>query len=175
MRATRNKKVRNRKYASFHRSWKRVLNHRETQLRYELENEHSDNGISSKCIYETMDSEIQINNVVPLKDQLKSWPIEHQVSMRSINSLLKILRSNGHIELPKDYRTLLSTPRQIELQNFGDAKYWYHGITKWLVIVLSKLNRHLKIKLIINVDGLPIFNSSQYQFWPIFVSVDGEQ
>lgn len=175
MRTARKKRVRNKKYVKFHRSWNRVLNDREKQIQYQLNSENSDERNETESVSEALNNDMQIERFEPLKDQLKSWSIQNQVSMRSINSLLKILRSNGHIELPNDYRTLLSTPRQIELQNFGDAKYWYHGITKWLVIVFSKLNRHLKIKLIINVDGLPIFNSSQYQFWPILVSVDGEQ
>lgn len=160
-----NKKYKNRKYVRFHRDWKRLVREREEKIQYHLANE---------SVRETS-NEYELNqSAVPLNDELKSWAIQNRISMRALDSLLLILRSNGHNELPKSYRTLLNTPRDIELKTFGDSKYWYRGLAECLKTLFSNLDRNLRIKLKFNVDGLPIFGSSQIQFWPILCSVEGK-
>lgn len=160
-----NKRYKNRKYVSFHRDWKRLARERETRIQYRLGNE---------SVIEPLDEDETNQCVIPLSDKLKSWAIQNRISMRALDSLLLILRSEGQNELPKSYRTLLNTPRDIELRTFGDSKYWYRGITECLKTVFFNLNRNLNIKLKFNIDGLPIFGSSQIQFWPILGSVEGE-
>lgn len=73
--------------------------------------------------------------------------------------------------LPKDYRSLLHTPRFIDISAVGNGQMWYNGIEKSLRIVFSKLNEDKCIALNFNVDGLPIFKSSQKTFWPILASI----
>lgn len=155
----------------FHRDWKRVFNQREKQLQYQLRNDYHRDANDFEHAFEPLNDEIHRD---PLRDQLKSWVASNQISMRCVDALLNILRTNGHTELPKSYRTLLSTPRNIELATFGDSKYWYRGLADCLKIVFFNLDRNLGIELKFNVDGLPIFNSSQIQFWPILTSVYGE-
>lgn len=165
------KKIRNNKYVNFHRNWKRVLNEREKRLQHQLTNEYNDDANDIEPFFEVMNNETHRD---PLGDQLKSWVAHNQISMRCVDGLLDILRTNGHTELPKSYRTLLSTPRNIELATFGDSKYWYRGLVDCLKTVFFSLDRDLGIELKFNIDGLPIFNSSQIQFWPILASVYGE-
>lgn len=94
--------------------------------------------------------------------------------MRALDKLLEILRTNGHDSLPKSYRTLLGTPRTIELMTYGDAKYWYRGIADSSRAVFPNLSHDLDIKLKFNIDGLPIFNSSNYEIWSILASIYGK-
>lgn len=93
------------------------------------------------------------------------------VSMRALDKLLELLRSTGFMSLPKSYRTLLQTPRNVMISALETGQYWYRGLTECLQAVFCKLNRNLNIAPKFNVDGLPIFNSSKYQFWPILASV----
>lgn len=166
-----NRKLKSRKYSKFYRNYKKILSIRENEIVHSLQNVQLDKRNES----DGDNSQIERTKDFKLNDELKTWAIGHQVTMRSLNSLLKLLRSNGHIDLPRNYRTLLKTPRKINLSVFGDSKYWYHGIEPCLRFVFCKLDRHLKIGLIINIDGLPIFNSSQFQFWPILATINGEQ
>lgn len=81
------------------------------------------------------------------------------------------LFSSGLSDLPKDCRALLNTPRSVEITSVGDGHFWYNGIEKNLRTVFSNLNKNMSIALMFNVDGLPLFNSSQRSFWPILASV----
>lgn len=161
-----NNKHKNRKYVQFHRDWKRLAKERQKKIQHRLRHE-------SIVEPNTEDELNHSGTIVSLIDQLKYWAIENRISMRALDSLLLILRCNGHNELPKSYRTLLNTPRDIELKTIGDSKYWYRGLTECLNTAYSHLNRNLSIKLKFNIDGLPLFNSSQIQFWPILFSVEG--
>lgn len=67
----------------------------------------------------------------------------------------------GHHSLPNDYRSLLRTPRFIDLLPVGGGQLWYNGIGKSLKNIFSNLNEDISITLDFNMDGLPIFKSSQ--------------
>lgn len=79
--------------------------------------------------------------------------------------------SSGLSGLPNDYRALLNTPRSVKITSVGDGDFWYNGIEKNLRSVFSNLNKDMSIALTFNVDGLPLFKSSQRSFWPILASV----
>lgn len=163
----------NRKNVYFHRDWTRLLSKREQRIQYRLRNNCLNERNETQSVIEsTNDDEVEC--IVSFKDQLRSWTVDNKISMNGLDELLRILRSNGHTELPKSYRSLLNTPRNIEIKTFGDSKYWYRGIAACLKIILCKLDRDLEVKLKFNIDGLPIFNSSQLEFWPLLASIDGE-
>ncbi|KAL4710693.1 hypothetical protein ACJJTC_004338 [Scirpophaga incertulas] len=107
-----------------------------------------------------------------LPAQLKHWAtIQHQVSHNAVDSLLKILTPLCP-SLPKDSRTLLKTPINIEVTTLDTGEMVYMGI-------LSQIQKQLKlnivpnntedrvIKISFNVDGLPLFKSSNTQLWPV--------
>lgn len=50
-----------------------------------------------------------------LRESLKNWVNTHEIRANSVDSLLKILRDNGYPDLPISYRTLLRTPRDVDL------------------------------------------------------------
>lgn len=98
--------------------------------------------------------------------------------LTNLTNLLKILRyhnKNDFKDLPLDARTLLQTPRSIEIRIVHPGLYWHNGLKKCLLKYLTVMN-HLEnesnqLNLIINIDGLPISKSSNSQFWPILGSI----
>lgn len=104
--------------------------------------------------------------------------MEHHISHYTANKLLEILRKHGNTNLPRDVRSLVDTPRNasVKITVIGNGHYAHFGF-------LSVLERSIKlyfdfiksdkIKLNINVDGLPISKSSGSQFWPILASIEG--
>ena len=107
-----------------------------------------------------------------LASELKKCFLKHNISHACINDLLGIL-GNYH-SLPRDARTLLETPAKIEIKNVPGGKYAHFGIRAGTEERL-KLNHDEKLNslsLTFNVDGLPIFKSSTYQFWPILCIID---
>lgn len=73
--------------------------------------------------------------------------------------------------MPKDYRKLLKTPKFVQITAAAGGQMWYNSIEKNLQSILSKLDKDLSIELNFNVDGLPIFKSSQRCFWPILSNI----
>ena len=76
--------------------------------------------------------------------------------------------------MPLDSRTLLKTPHIVsQLELFG-GKYIYVGLKENIITGLKSLEKDdedvAKIKLIVNVDGVPLFKSSDHQIWPILCS-----
>lgn len=55
----------------------------------------------------------------------------------------------------------------------GSGKFWYNGIKQNLMHCISNVPSCPEtISLIINIDGMSPFNSSNPQFWPISNLVD---
>lgn len=107
------KSTQNRKRVDFHRRVRAILD-------YEKRNNDSDinqNLNSSKKCKE--------NKVLGSNEQLRRWALKYNISKRAVSDLLKLLISFGLIWLPKDSRTLLSTPRNIEMTNLTNGKLWY--------------------------------------------------
>lgn len=113
-------------------------------------------------------------NQKSLIDQLRTWVLEYHLTHRAVSSLLKILNSCGMSYLPKDCRTLLSTPEKITIETKAGGQIWYNGIRKGIKTVFPKLNSNLSIELHINADGLPLFKSSPLEFWPLLASIRGD-
>ena len=104
-----------------------------------------------------------------LKSKLAQWCIDYSVKNDASTALLHILRDNGHMELPKDSRTLKKTPRDIELKDLAGGQYYHFGLETSIQHVLSdkKLTNGQLLRLQINVDGLPVHKSTNCQLWPI--------
>ena len=107
-----------------------------------------------------------------LSEQLASWACKHSHTRASVNELLDMLRKQG-MELPKDARTLMHTPRTISVTDKCGGQYSYFGIGPGLQRMLSKnvsyKDNFDSIALQVNVDGIPLFKSTSHQFWPILV------
>lgn len=113
------------------------------------------------------------NRLSNLSNDLRTWAIKTNITKRTLTSLLKILHNFGIKSLPKDSRTLLETPRNVQIVEQAGGKYWHNGLENCLVEVFSKLTSNLCVELNFNIDGLPLFKSSPLVFWPILVNVHG--
>ncbi|CAC5356575.1 unnamed protein product [Mytilus coruscus] len=113
-----------------------------------------------------------------LCQDIAAWATKHKNSRAALNDLLHVFRKHGH-RVPKDSRTLLQTPRHIETIEKCGGSYFYVGIESGILKVISQHEKHFfkgdyveEIKLNFKIDGLPLFKSSNTQFWPILCSVD---
>lgn len=106
-----------------------------------------------------------------LSDELRYWAVNHRITARAINDLLKILILYGLTFLPRDRRALLKTPRKVTITEMQNGKYWYNGIVTCLSSTFRNLNQNINIELNLNMDGLPINNSTKANFWPILASI----
>ena len=77
-------------------------------------------------------------------------------------------------DLPKDARTLLKTPASVEIKIFSDGDYAHFGIRAGLEEIINSCQQQNinSLSLSFNIDGLPLFKSSVYHFWPILCMVN---
>jgi len=96
-----------------------------------------------------------------------------------MSELLKQLYTYDHVDLPKDARTLLGTPRinPVEILASGESIFYY-GLKNALIDQLSRTNFEIENNVImidLNIDGLPISKSSKSQIWPILGKIFGNK
>lgn len=103
-------------------------------------------------------------------ETVREWALEAgHLSMKKLNDLLNRL----HVvfpRMPRNYKTLLHTPVHINVVEFDDGcKFWYKSILTNLnaMDLREYFQRYDCIKIDVNIDGLPLFQSSKKKFWPI--------
>ncbi|KAB0803680.1 hypothetical protein PPYR_00650 [Photinus pyralis] len=108
-----------------------------------------------------------------LNEKLRNWAISFNISHSAVTALLGILKLPN---LPKSSRTLLRTPRDVTIKKMGSGNYWHNGLENCLLHYLRTSDNYLSnLELSFNVDGLPIYNSSKMEFWPILCSISNLQ
>lgn len=121
----------------------------------------------STATFESEETEPDIGYQNP-NELLREWALEFQATHRSIDGLLKVLTIIGVKGLPKDCRTLLKTPRQVQIVQISGGQYWHNGFKEISEIMnLNETECVNKVSLNVNMDGLPIGRSSKSEFWPI--------
>lgn len=100
---------------------------------------------------------------------LRDWVHEEGImSMRKLDSLLSKLH-RAFPTVPLSYKTLLQTPKRININEINGGELWYKGIE--FNLDLMNLDEYLQnyneILMDINIDGLPLFKSNAQRFWPI--------
>lgn len=58
------------------------------------------------------------------QEKSRRWPLKYNIHHTAVTDLLKILISIVLTFLSKDSRSLLSTPRSIQLVNLSNGKLW---------------------------------------------------
>lgn len=109
-----------------------------------------------------------------LNVKLCKWIVNFHVSQNCVNALFLILRSEG-LDLPKDTRTLIKTPKTKNhtVISIHPGLYIHLGIEFMLSKLITAHLEHFKndqIQLGMNVDGLPLTSSSKSSLWPILIS-----
>jgi hypothetical protein len=121
-----------------------------------------------------------------LSKKLGKWSLDFNVTHRAVDNLLKILKPIciDRIVLPNCSKTLLQTPRNLNILSLGNGKYYYFGIKHNLVREIKAGLTNLQFPLMkckfvenlvtirISTDGLPIFKSTGLQMWPILYIID---
>jgi hypothetical protein len=133
----------------------------------------ADEDISCKYISDSdSDSDVVLDPLPDLVGFLRNWSIENNITHSSLNKLLKGLK-RWHKELPSDARTLLRTPRDIATKKMGGGEYFYFGLEAGLTKDLELFSfLGGKVNLRFNIDGLPLYKSTNKQFWPVLCLVD---
>ncbi|XP_052085169.1 uncharacterized protein LOC127722322 [Mytilus californianus] len=137
------------------------------------EEQSSENDSSGSSRVSSEDEQSDSDNNDLCKD-LAEWATENKTSRDGLNSLLFIFRKYGH-RVPKDSRTLLKTPRHIDINKKCGGDHIYLGIESGILKILTQNARHFtrnnELLLDFNIDGVPLFKSSNTQFWPILCSL----
>lgn len=108
-----------------------------------------------------------------IRRELAEWALKCNCTRKTLNDLLAILRRHGHNDLPADARTLLQTPRTVDVLSKCGGQYAYFGIEKGISHISGLKSLISKgISLQFNIDGLPLFKSSNVQLWPIMCSIN---
>ncbi|XP_022177327.1 uncharacterized protein LOC111038505 [Myzus persicae] len=111
-----------------------------------------------------------------IKHFLKNWAIKHNVTEVCLSDLLVGLKSNvdGLSKLPSDARTLLKTNIVFEKSIVEPGSYIHFGLEMQLRRLISNspsANNIQDLKLLLNIDGLPLFKSSAGQVYPILIVI----
>lgn len=148
-----------------HRERKKMKKNRQ-QL---IDNTDIHNGMDTNNLI----SESSTSSSPSLSTELRDWANSHRISKRALDDLLGILNSNGINSVPKNHRTLLKTPVDLEIVDIAGGSLWYNGLEKSIREIFSTIDCDMTISLNVNVDGLPLYNSSKISFWPILASIYG--
>lgn len=177
------KKILNRNRVKKHREKKKLLKEYENAVHLEMAKRIcSQNGSTRENININMiDLEQRENfreNKFDLENELQNWAIKHRITHMAVKDLLSVLNAAGVSSgickpLPKDSRTVLKTPKNVNIQTLSHGKMWYYGVQKCLETIFEKLNRDISITLNFNFDGVPLYNSSRICFWPILAAIKG--
>lgn len=112
------KSIQTRNRVQFHRKVRSILV-RNNSLR-------NDAGRGQETVdQEKLNREQSASEYVASSERLRCWAIKYNISKRAVSELLTILIALGMNWLPKDSRTLLSTPRHIEMSCLSNGKLWY--------------------------------------------------
>ncbi|XP_070404835.1 uncharacterized protein [Nothobranchius furzeri] len=107
-----------------------------------------------------------------LKRNLANWAVNRNISHSALTELLHILAHCG-LDLPKDSRSLLSTPKTFQVKEMGNGIYYHFGVANAITSQLLN-DSHISVDTLtlrVNIDGLPLFRSSKMELWPILAIV----
>ena len=120
------------------------------------------------------DEDVGCEDSSRIQENLREWALTHRITHSALSDLLSVLQSS-HPDLPKDARTLLSTKRSFETKCIAGGEYYYFGIQYWLCKLCGTIPKQSDtdlLKIHINIDGIPLFNSCSTSLWPILGSLN---
>lgn len=127
--------------------------------------ENSLNSISSNSSLKSTQS-LRMNE--NLATDMREFIIETNQTNENGQKLLNILRKYNPV-LPKSIKTFLGNEKHNSFQCYDvpPGKYIHFGLVKALTVAQEKFGLQEPIDLILNIDGLPLFNSTLDSFWPL--------
>ena len=144
-----------------------------------------DNGFESLVFDEASDSECDVDDVDQhiesqhsgaedsLANSLVDWVTEFNIPQTAVTALLRVLQP-FHSSLPIDARTLMHTPRSFNIKQVaGGGEYVHFGVQCGIEKLYSGgyLQNTDSLALQFNIDGIPLFKSTNTALWPILCSI----
>lgn len=118
------------------------------------------------------DNDTEFEKNILFCQQIKNWAREKNIAQVALNDLATIINSRFPGILPCDARTILNTAKKIQIKTIEGGEYWHNGLATPLQnLIETWIDVPSKICLNFNFDGLPIFNSSSKEFWPILCTI----
>lgn len=146
----------------------------ENNPEFESENDVRNRTSTSSSFSSESECHSDADNVPDVVGDLSKWATQSGCSRSSLNDLLTVLRKHG-LRVPRDSRTLLQTPRSVNTLQKCGGDYLYLGIESGILKVVSthpeQFSDANEISLTFNVDGVPLFKSTNVQMWPILCSI----
>jgi len=156
------------------------------------ESESSDLSFSVSDTDSYSSNSVISNNHISLNQYLKEWTVTHNITHIALKYLLSFLPAflSKDIYLPRDPRTLMQTPRKLEVLQISGGHYIHFNMLKNIrnkltfglnmaytesIPILKKIQAALEnpfISISIGVDGIPASRSNNSQFWPILGKID---
>ena len=111
-----------------------------------------------------------------LREGLVNWTNKFLIKQNALDGLLVLLKRSGHPDLPGCSHILLQTSRTISIQKKSGMEYVYFPLAAQL---LEHFNRYPvetvreidSLEISLNIDGLPLFKSSNTNFWPVLCAI----
>ncbi|KAL3193868.1 hypothetical protein MRX96_000155 [Rhipicephalus microplus] len=99
---------------------------------------------------------------------------KHNMTHACLNDVLNFCWRRGIADLPKDARTVLKTERKAQVEQNGS--FVHSGLEEGIRQVLRQVQAlTCVLKLQGNIDGVPLYKSSQLAFWPILCHITNVQ
>lgn len=141
----------------------------------EFENQQNLSDDSNINTVDTESSEEKTTERRSFMNLLRDWEIMYKITLVALTALLLILRNyTEHSYLPFDARTLIKTEKKTKTSQILGGEYLHFGVEKAVRSILRDYQRKgiekRHIKLGVNVDGLPIYKSSNEGLWLILCS-----
>lgn len=116
--------------------------------------------------------ECGVGNIFQRK--LRQWALLFHISLVALTALLLLLKSVINFPLPLDARTLMGTVRKVKISQMHKGEYHHFGLERAVRGILKEFSNQRKpineVKLIFNIDGLPISRSGSEGLWLILCS-----
>lgn len=142
----------------------------DTEKDLEADDEKSDDNNIEGYNSSTVEDETTKNK--NLRIAVKNWALKFNINHSALKILFEIINNRFDSNLlPQDPRTLMETPKSVEIVPCGEGKYWHNGLKFCLENVFSNIHNPINISLNVNLDGLPIFKSAKDEFWPILANI----
>lgn len=125
-----------------HRRRKEIKKEHLILLNSQIEKER-DHNVATCGLQEKPDA----NDSPTLRIKLQIWANSCRISKRAIDSLLCTLNACGINSVPKNHRTLLKTPLNVDINEVAGGNFWYNGLETNLKLIFSTLDRDIVISL----------------------------
>lgn len=107
---------------------------------------------------------------IPLRQKIKEWFIKNKPTRTTADDMLTILKEEG-LDVPKCIKTLVPNKEKIIIKKISPGFYSHFGIEKQIKALGHLISNVEEIIVDINIDGIPLFNSSRVQLYPILVNI----